>query len=163
MGLPHVVVRILGKGAPAHQVQPRRARRGGTPVQSQRLALDPGGSGVTMNIRPSLMKVISWNHDAYRPFGGPTRWKDRLRLILLGKERFELCRVRTGDNDIRKGTHVLEIRFLEFSSESFVPALVHSIFLEVVDVVDNFIPGGRNGFLCNSFNNGRYLFTTRAS
>lgn len=104
MGLSHIVVRVLGKATPAHQVQPRRARRGGTPVQSQQLALDPEGSGVTMNIRPSLMKVIGWNYDACDPSGRPTWWKDLLRLILLGEERLELCRVRTKDNDIVK-TH----------------------------------------------------------
>lgn len=111
MGLSHIVVRILGEAAPAHQVQPRWARRGNTPVQSLRLALDPGESGVTTNIHPSLMNVISRNHDVHDLFRRPTGWKDRLRLILLGKERFELCRVRTMGNDIEKVRTFLKYGF----------------------------------------------------
>jgi hypothetical protein len=44
-----------------------------------------------------------------------------------------------------QGTNILEIRFLEFSLESFIPALMHGIFLEVIDGIDNLISSGGAG------------------
>ena len=64
---------------------------------------------------------------------------------------------------ISRGTHVREIWFLEFSLESFVPALMHSILLETVDAVDNFISSRRHRFFCNSINNCCHLFARKAS
>ena len=63
----------------------------------------------------------------------------------------------------RTDTYVLEIWFLEFSLESFIPALVHGVLLEVVDVIGNFISSRGNRFFSNSFDNGCYLLTIRAS
>lgn len=47
--------------------------------------------------------------------------------------------------------------------EGFIPALVHGVLLEVVDIIDNFISGRGNRFFDNSFNNSCYLLATEAS
>lgn len=67
------------------------------------------------------------------------------------------------EDQYRRSTYVLEIWFLEFSLEGFIPALVHGVLLEVVDIIDNFISGRGNRFFDNSFNNSCYLLATEAS
>ena len=127
-----------------------------TPVRSQQPALYPEGSSVTKNIYPSLRKEVQWNSDAYDRIRRRTLRINRLRLVLLGQERFELYRVSTM-RTILQGTYVLEIRLLEFSLESFIPALVHGILLEVIDRIDNLISSRGNRFLIGGFDNSCHL------
>ena len=86
VSLPHIMIRILVMAIPAHQY--KLTSRGGEniPVRLQQLLLDPEGSSVTKNICPSLTREINRNHDAYTRVMRRTRWKDRLGLVLLGKE-----------------------------------------------------------------------------
>ena len=90
VSLPHIMIRILGTATQAHQIQIRRAGRDNIPVQSQQLALDLEASSVTKNICPLLRRAINHSHDAYNRVRRHTRWKDRLGLIFLGQECFEL-------------------------------------------------------------------------
>jgi hypothetical protein len=46
--------------------------------------------------------------------------------------------------------------------ESFIPALVHGILLEVVDAIGSFIPSGGNRLFGNSFNSSYNLLAIGA-
>jgi len=141
--------------------------RDSIPVRSQQLVLDPGGSSVTRNICPSLSRTINWNRGAYNQVERRTLRENRLRLILLGQERFELQVESATRGTISRGTDVLEIWFVEFSLESFIPGCVHGVLLQVVDPIDNLIPSSGNRFFSDtfnsSFNSSRYLLAIRTS
>ena len=133
------------------------------PVRSQQLVLDPGGSSATMNICPPLSNVISWNHGACSRIERRTRRENRLRLILLGQERFELRAKSVTRKTTSRGTHVLEIWFFEFPLESFIPARIHSVLLEVVDAIDDLVSSHGSRFFSDGFGNSCYLLTIQAS
>jgi len=86
VSLPYIMIRILGMGMPARQLQIHWTRQDGIPARSQQLALDPEGSSVTKNTRPPLRAAINRDHDAYNRVKKRTRWEHRLRLILIGQE-----------------------------------------------------------------------------
>ena len=167
MSLSHVMIRILGVGTPAHQSYEHRTMRDSTPVRSQQLVLDPGVSSVTRNRHPSLSRTINWNHGAHSQVERHTRRENRLRLILLDQERFELRVESMTRRAILRCTHVLEVCFFEFSLESFIPCRVHGVLLQVVDAIDNLISSDGNRFFSNSFSNGFdsscYLLTIQTS
>jgi len=96
---------------PAGQLLIHWTRQDDILVRSQQPALDPEGSSVTKNICPSLRRAINWDHDAYNRARRRTRWKNRLRLILLGQECFELCRVRTKENGVAEAHTFLKYGF----------------------------------------------------